>query len=157
MTDRMKGFGLVEVVLGSGIATAALFGVLMVASHSLRVSDHALREVQAAFLLEEGAEALRSLRDSGWGNISGLSTTTAHYLSFATGTPARFATTSQNAYIDGMFSRSFTVADVQRDGSDRIAASGVLDAGTKKFAVDVAWQERGATTTRTLELYLSDI
>ncbi|MDP3958180.1 MAG: hypothetical protein Q8Q36_01800 [bacterium] len=152
-----RGFGLVEVVLGSGIVTAALFGILTVASQSLRVSDRALREVQATFLLEEGAEAIRSMRDRGWENIAGLSTTTAHFLSFSTSTPARFATTSENSYIDGMFLRSFTVASVRRDGSDRIAASGALDPGTRKFTVEVAWQERGATTTKSLEFYLSDI
>ncbi|MEK7558365.1 MAG: hypothetical protein AAB507_00885 [Patescibacteria group bacterium] len=150
------GFGLVEVVIGSAIISLALLGVISVASNSLRVADHSLREAQAGYLLLEGGEALRSMRDISWTNINGLSTTTTYYLAFST-TTNRFATTSANSFVDGIFERSFTTSDVFRNGSDNITASGTYDSGTRKIRMNVSWRERGATTTTLTDFYLTNI
>lgn len=151
-----RGFGLIEIVVGSAIITLALFGILAVAQQSLRISDYSLKDMQAGFLAEEGAEALRNIRDLSWQNFYALPVSTTLYLSFTEGAASRFATTTANIYIDG-FERSFIVTPVYRDGSDRIAASGTLDTGTRKVQISVAWPNRGATTTKTIDLYLTDI
>jgi len=152
-----RGFALIEIVFAAAIVSLSLTGVLSVAQQSLRLSEFSLREAQAAFLLDEGAEAVRGMRDVQWTNISGLSTSTTYYLSFQSGANAGFATTTTNTYLDGIFERSVRVAEVYRDGNDRIASSGTLDTGTRKVRVEVSWQNRGATTTRAVELYLSNI
>lgn len=149
-----RGFGLIEIVVGSSIITLALFGILAVAQQSLRISDYSLKDVQAGFLAEEGAEAIRSIRDRSWQQFYSIPVSTTQYLSFAPGTA--FATTTANNYIDG-FERSFSVMPVYRDASDRIAVSGTLDTGARKVQVVVSWQNRGATTTKTLDFYLTDI
>ncbi|MBX4215437.1 hypothetical protein KW797_00580 [Candidatus Parcubacteria bacterium] len=155
---RTRGFALLEIVIGASIISLSLLGVLSVAKDSLRVSEHSLREAESRFLLEEGAEAIRSMRDNGWSALSGLATSSVYYLAFtAPTTTARFATSSQNTYIDGLFERSFTVSDVYRDSNDRIAPSGTQDSGTKKFTVNVSWWSRSATTTRTVQFYLSNV
>lgn len=152
-----RGFGLIEIVLGASIISLAFLAVLAVTWNALRYVDHALRETQAAFLLEEGGEALRSIRDTDWSLIADLAPETAYTLSFVTGANSRFATSTAPVLIDGIFDRRFTVAQVYRDGSDRIAPSGTLDTGTRKLHVDVSWQEPKGTTTRSVELFLSNL
>ena len=152
------GFGLVEIVIGSAIISLALLGVLSVAVNSVRVSEYSLREAQAGYLLLDGGEAVRSMRDISWANISGLSTTTTYYLTFSTSTAtSRFATTSTNIFVDGIFERSFTTKDVFRDGSDNISPTGTYDAGIRKIKMNVSWWNRGATTTKSAEFYLTNI
>lgn len=154
--NKMRGFGLIEVVFGSVIISLSLFGILSVTKNSLRVTDHALRSAQAGYLLLEGAEAVRSMRDISWINISGLSNGTTYYLTFSTITN-RFATSSVNILVDGIFERSFTVADVFRNGIDDIAPSGTQDDGTKKISMNVSWFNRNATTTKSADFYLTNI
>lgn len=152
-----RGFGLIEIVLGASIISLAFLAVLAVTFNALRYVDHALRETEAAFLLEEGGEALRSMRDTDWSLIAGLAPETTYTLSFVTGANARWATSTTPILIDGIFDRTFAAFPVYRDGSDRIAESGTLDAGTRRLRIDVSWQEPKGTTTRSVELFLSDI
>ena len=154
--NKGRGFGLIEVVFGSAIISLTLFGILSVAKNSLRVTDYALRSAQSGYLILEGAEAVRAMRDVNWINISGLTTATTYYLTFSTETN-RFATTSVNTLVDGIFERSFTLADVFRNGSDDIASSGTNDPGTKKITVNVSWFNRNSTTTKTVDFYLTNI
>lgn len=152
-----KGFGLLEIVIGVAIISLSVFGLLSVAQNSLRVSEYSLREAQAGYLLLEGAEAVRSMRDVAWSYVENLSTSVTYYLVYSTSTNT-FATTSTNTFIDGIFSRSFTVADVLRDGTTYdIAPSGIYDAGTKKITINVSWYNRNATTTKSLDFYLTNI
>jgi len=150
------GFGLVEIVIGSSILAATILGVLSVAKSSLEASERALRTTQAGFLLSEGAEVIRFFRDSSWQNIFLLSTTTVYRLSFSTSTN-KFSTTTSVIYTDSVFDRSFVARDVVRDGSGNIAASGTYDSGTKKIVMSVSWFNRQATTTKSVEFYISDI
>lgn len=153
---KKRGFGLVEIVLGSAIITSAFFGVLSVAKNSLRVNEVQLREAEAGYLLLEGEEAVRSMRDISWTNINGLSTTTTYYISFST-TTGRFSTSTQYQLIDSIFERSFTTSNVYRNGSDVISQSGTYDAGTRKINMNISWLNRNATTTITANFYLSNI
>ena len=153
---KNRGFGLIEVVVGSTIISLSLIGILSVISNSLHLVDNSLRKAQAGYLMLEGGEAVRSMRDISWANINGLSTTTTYYLTFSTPT-GRFATTSENTFIDGIFERSFTTADVFRNTSDDISLSGTYDAGIRKIRMNVSWWNRNATTTTTTDFYLTNI
>jgi len=153
-TINNTGFGLVEVIIGAAIISISLFGMVSLFSKSIQVSREVGKKVQAGFLLEEGLEAVRIIRDSDWDNISSLSTTTEHYLNFSGGS---WATTTDNMFIDGMFERKLIVDDVYRDGNDDITSSGTLDMGIKKITVEVSWLSRNATTTESASTYLSDI
>lgn len=154
-----RGFGLLEVVIGVAIISLAIFGLLSVAQNSLRVSEYSLREAQAGYLLLEGAEAVRFMRDVSWANIGNLSTSATYYISYST-TANTYATSTVNTFVDGVFSRSFTVADVNRDATSQdivTPPSGIYDAGTKKITVNVSWYNRNATTTKSLDFYLTNI
>jgi len=153
---QKKAFGLVEVVIASALLTLIVVGIQVVTQSALETSKKNLKETKAAFLLTEGAEAMRILRDNAWSNVSTLSTSTSYYLTFSTSTNNWRATTSPNT-IDNAYTRTVAVSDIVRDGSDNIATSGTYDSGTKKVSVNVSWQTLSGTTTKSLELYLSNI
>ncbi|HEY4511765.1 MAG TPA: type II secretion system protein [Candidatus Paceibacterota bacterium] len=149
-----SGFSMVEMVVGLGIlavAFSALFGTYRAyLKAALKTTD----TLKAAYLLEEGLESVRLLRDTGFtANIAPLASGTSYYLAWSGGT---WKSTTSAQTIDG-FSRSFRIASIYRDASQDIASSGTLDNNTKKVDMMVAWTGRGATTTETISTYLSNI
>lgn len=116
--------------------------------------------IAAAYLLEEGVEAVKTLRDRSWsGHVAPLSTGTGtssrHYLSFSTST-AEWSTAGSPEWIDGM-KRWFTLEEVDRDSDDDIVDSGTVDPGTRKLTVGVAWSDEGGTTTKEVTTYITDL
>lgn len=150
-----QGFGLIEIIIGSAIMSV---GMLMVVSSYTFYVRYALSNqynIQVAYILEEGVESMRFLRDTSWSkNIGVLSTTTPYYLAFTGG---YWATSTTPQYVDGKFLRSIAVSDVKRDANDKIASSGTYDPATKLVTVNVSFADRGATTTKTLSAYITDL
>lgn len=152
-----RGFTLVEALIASAVALVVILGVTSAFTQGLRASSNNTAHVQAAFLEEEGLEAVRLLRDDSWNtNIATQSAGVPFYLTY-NGTTWRATTTA--AYIDGRFFRAVTLDNVNRDNSsqDIVSSGGTLDANTKKVTVSVSWYEHGATTTRSLQTYLTNI
>lgn len=152
-----NGFGMLEIVIGAALISVSLFGVVAVSSASLKATENATHSIQAAFLLEEGMEVMRFLRDSGWNTyIAPLNTATPYYLNFSAG--AWTTTSSQVLDIDGIFERTFVINDVYRNIDDDIVTSGgTIDPNTKKITFSVSWSLRGITITKTISAYLTNI
>lgn len=149
------GFGIIEIIIGSAIISLSFLGLMAVANISLKVLEENSHNLKAAFLLEEGIEAVKILRDTDWSqNIATLSTGTNYYFEF-NGTT--WQATTNNTYIDGLFERRFVVENVYRDSNDDIAASGTVDPNTKKITVYVSWPEKGATKTKYISTYISNL
>ena len=128
---------------------------MTVAQKSIYVSRQAFHTTQAAFLLEEGAEAVRAFRDNAWSNIADLTVGTNYYPTFSGGTWTLSATPNSV----GIFTRTVSLANVNRDNttSDIVSAGGTLDTETKLITITVLWQEGGATVTKNLQFYIMDI
>lgn len=155
---RQRGFGLLEVVVGLSILSLSFFTLLLVGRNVVRLSSNTTRSLQTAFLLEEGMEALRSVRDQGWtSNIANLSLAPASYsLTFST-TTSLWLTTTTPEVIDQTFWRTFTISPVSRDTNDDITLSGgTLDPNTKKFTVTLVWRGAVSTTTSSISTYLTN-
>lgn len=145
---------IVEVLVAVSIITVSIITAMAVSQKSIYVSRQALHATQAAFLLEEGAEAVRILRDNAWSNISSLTTSTNYYPIFSSNT----WTLSETANTVGTFTRTVSVALVNRDNSTKdIGSAGTDDPGTKLITVTVSWPEGGTTITKTLQFYIMDI
>lgn len=158
MTDRFKrenGFGLVEIIVGSALISATLFALLGVAANAVRLSRETARLTQASFLVEEGIEAVKTIRDRGWTqNIMPLTTGSTYYISFATTT---WQTTTTPEIVNDIFHRSFTLDAVDRSSSDDIASSGTNDPNTRKVSVTVWWiGGRQTTTTEEAATYITN-
>jgi len=158
ITTHHAGFTIIEIVLGIGMITTFLVANAYYYKKILDVSQETTRSIQSGFLLEEGVESVKLMRDTGWAvNIATLTPGTTYYL-YWTGLTWTATTTPQ--LIESVFTRSFTLAPVNRDSLDNIVTSGgVLDAGTKKIVVNVQWISKGnkATTTKSVETYMMNL
>ncbi len=144
---------MVELLVASAILVTAFLGASAVAQKSLQVSRQSAHAAQASFLLEEGAEAVRVLRDNGWSNISSLAISSTYYPLYAAGT----WTLSVTPNTAGIFERTVAVSNVTRDSNSNIASTGTVDTHIKFFTVTVSWMEGASTITKTLSFYLTDI
>ncbi|TSC67827.1 MAG: Uncharacterized protein CEO19_32 [Parcubacteria group bacterium Gr01-1014_73] len=149
-----NGMSLVEVIVGAAIATLILSGLIAAYNLYFRTALANLRHVQAAFLAEESVETLRFLRDASWDNLNSLTVGATYYLTFYNG---NWQATTSNIFTDAIFERSFVLNNVYRDMSDDIAPTGTLDSNTKKATVFIAWSAGVATTTKSLNFYLTNL
>ena len=145
---------MVEIMVAISIITVSMLAMMIVAQKSIYVSSDALHSTQAGFLLEEGAEAVRILRDNAWSNISGLTAGTTYYPTFASNT-WNLSTTPNTV---GIFTRTVVLSNVDRDNTTQdISSVGTNDPGTKLVTVTLSWQESGGTITKTIQFYITDI
>ncbi len=160
-----RGFTIIEVIIATSIISITVFALMITAQKSIEISNRSLKESQANILLEEGAEAVKSIRDNSWVTISNLTIGSNYYLYFDTTNNVWTLNTSTNtpngfipAYpIDSTFSRIVVVSQVNRDTNDDIAATGTLDNGTKKITVTVSWPVPNSIISKSLDFYISDI
>jgi len=149
-----QGFGLIEVIVGVAIISVAFLGLMSVANLSFKILEKSSNNIKAGFLLEEGVEAVKIIRDSGWSNISSLSNGVNYYLNY-NGTT--WATTTTPVYMDNLFERTFVLNDVSRDINDDIADSGTVDPDTKKITISVSWKDGGGTITQSFSTYITNL
>lgn len=152
-TQYNRGIALVEILVASAILTGALLVILTSVQKSVELSRQSVEKLQASFLLEEGAEAVKIIRDGGWSGITTLSTANTYYIDYSSSTPSLTTTLTK---ID-QFTRTITVSDVYRDSNDDIANSGTLDSGTRKITVTVTWTSERGILTEALSFYISNI
>jgi Tfp pilus assembly protein PilV len=150
-----KGLTLVEVVIASAIILAAVLSLLGVHSLYLKIALSSGQTVKATYLLEESLEAVRFLRDSSWdANIATLTLGTNYGVVW---NGALWQLNSSNKWVDN-FERTVTLSAVYRDSSDDIVSSGgTLDTDTKLVVASVSWQSAGATTTRSISTYITNL
>lgn len=155
-TKYTKGIGLVEVVVGIGIFVAAVVAIIGGFRFFLSVGFANLDNVKAQFLLEEGFEAVRAMRDTSYDpNITDLIGAGTYYLEF---TDSTWATTTTATLIDGRFTRTISLSEVHRDSNDDIVASGgTVDPNTVEVTVAVAWDRRGITATKSVTGYVTNL
>ncbi len=159
---KFYGFGLVEVIIAIAIVSISLFALSNAANLAFLFVDESTREGRAAFLLEEGAEAVRTLRDVSWTQkIAPLTSGNTYYPVF--NVSWNLATTDPGA-IEGIFTRTAVFEDVyRRNSDDDIVDAGAadpktLDPGTKKVTIYVLWKKSGnKTTTRSLSTYITNL
>lgn len=150
------GMGLVEIVIGVSILSIGIMALISSYNVYVKFAFANQKNVEAGYLLEEGLEAVAFLRDKGWSaNIAPLSTTTTYYLTW---NGSNWATTTTAQYVDGEFLRKINIANVNRDGSDRISSTtGALDPNTKQITATVSYFQGHATTTKSASTYITNI
>ena len=150
------GFTIIEVLIACSIISIFIFALMSVASGGIKLSSLALKQTQASFILEEGVESVKSIRDSSWTNISNLTLGTEYYLTFNNTSNFGTLETTSNT-IDSTFTRKVVFSAVYRDANNDIASSGTLDTHAKKVTVTVSWVNSGVTSSKDLSFYLIDI
>jgi len=148
------GFMMVEVIVAISIIVVSVLAAMSVTQKSIFVSRQALHVKEASFLLEEGAESVRIIRDNSWNNISALNVGTDYYIIFL----GQTWTLSSTPSSVGIFTRKVNILNVNRNVStDDIANLGTYDPGTKLTTITVSWVDGGETLSKTLSFYIMDI
>ncbi|MBI1957591.1 MAG: hypothetical protein HYS44_04030 [Candidatus Niyogibacteria bacterium] len=148
------GFAILEIVISVGLIATALFALSGVARLAYRATTEASDRTRAGFLLEEGFEAIKTIRDTSWAAIENLTPDQSLYLVFSGG---QWSATTSPQTTDSIFTRSVVVRAVLRDASQNIAASGTNDPDTRKVEVSVAWNERGRMLVASSTTYVTNL
>ncbi len=154
LQKKQSGFFLIEVVVATALIAGVLISLLSLVQNTVEVSQRSLERTQASYLLEEGSESIKIIRDSGWSNISDLTDGTTYYLSWN----GSIWSTSTTASTVGAFTRTIVLSAVSRDANDDIVSSGgTVDTRTRKVTVTVIWTAPSGTQTESLVFYIADI
>jgi type II secretory pathway pseudopilin PulG len=162
-----KGFTIIEVIIACSIITITVFTLMSAASKGIELSGRSLRQTQANTLLEEGVEAVKTIRDDSWDTISALSLDAPYYLFYDINTNKWSLSSSMDTPIssiptypiDDIFSRQVVFSEVYRNNDDDIDEEdgSNLDDGIKKVTVTVSWHSSGSQVSKDLVFYLADI
>ena len=152
-----KGMGLIEIIIGTSIISLSMVGLIAAFNLFIDAGLKNTAKIQAVYLLEEGAEAIRYMRDSGWtANIDSLSKNSKYYLALES---SGWEATTTPVLIDDMFNRTFKIYDVYRRDSDSdIVASTspdskTIDQNTVEIWISVVWDDEEVNSTT----YLTNI
>ena len=78
-----RGVSLIEVIVASAVLFLALTGLVTAYNMFVRAGVSTVKTIQVSYLLEEGVEAVSSMRDFGWAaNIANLTSGSNYYLSW---------------------------------------------------------------------------
>lgn len=159
LRDRNSGSGMVEILVAIFIFTIVLGSLITASNQYLTGAGDNLKSAKAAYIAEEGVEAIKIIRDTDWDTVAALSNNTNYYLYWNTSSSTNntwYATTT-SSLVDTSFTRTFTLEAVYRDSNGKIQQSGTLDVNTRKLTVTVSWSARSATTTKSLSTYITNI
>ncbi len=150
-----KGLSLVEIVVASAIILVAVVALLNVHNLYLKIAFSNANAVKAAYLAEEGVEAVRWLREVSWAdNIATLSVGTNYGLARVNG---NWQVSVSNKYVEN-FERTISLSVAYRDANgDIVTSGGTLDPKTMLVVSSVSWPNGGATTTKSVSTYLTDL
>ncbi len=152
-----KGISVIEVLIASAVISLSIIYIANIYGSFVSISINNTAKVQAVFLLDEGVEAIKTMRGEKWSNIANTTIGTTYFLHWNTD---RWQATTSTSTIDGFFTRTFTSSAVKRDASTfniQTDGSGTVDTGTRKVDLTVSWAEKGATTTRTASMYIFNL
>lgn len=130
-----RGITAVEMLVGISILAVVFIAISFSIMQFINTGRDVADRTQALFLAEEGLEMVRYIRDAQWQHIADLTNGTTYYLEVTGGT---IATTTVPEVI-GIYTRSFMVSPVERDGNDDIVQSGTPDSTSKYVTATVSW------------------
>lgn len=131
--QKKQGQSLIELLIVVGLLAMLLPAISLSLIASREGKPQQERRIEAAQLIKESQEALRSIRESSWSNIE----TNGTYHPEHNGTTWSLALDPE--IINGI-TRSIMIEDVQRDENNQIVESGgAVDPSTKKFTITTSW------------------
>lgn len=153
-THKTKGSVAIEVLIGSVIISLALISSVLLMGKAMNITRQIMYEAKAAFLLEEGVESVKSIRDTDWSDISSLVESQVYYISWNNGSYQLSTTPS----VIGDFTKTVVFESVYRDSEDDIVSSGgTIDDGTRFVTVNVSWQNGESVLNKEISFYISNI
>lgn len=156
MQNMSKGISLVEVIIASSIISLSMIYIANVYGNFLKLSIENTDKVQAVFLLDEGVEAVKTMRNYAWSTVASSTAGTSYYLTWQN---SRWQSTTTLNLIDNKFIRKFTVVDVYRDATtlNIVTSGGVVNSDSKLVNIDISWNYKGATSSKQTSFYIFNL
>lgn len=156
---KNKGSLLIEVLVASAIISTAVIASLGVLGTMARLQYRNTARIQASFLIDEGIEAVKTLRNASWNSsIKNLAIGTKYYLYWNNHS---WNVSASSTVIDGQFSRYFTLYNVYRDVNFDIVASTTLgatiDQDMRGMVMSVDWVDEAGTSSKSIDTYLYNL
>jgi len=152
----VSGQTLVEVLIGITVGAIIIGGATGAIGLSLRSSLQNKSYQVVVSLNQELADNVTVFAEANWRNIYDLSKSPAQYYLIATSTGFIATTSTESIVADGtIYTRSFTVENVNRDISGNIATSGTDDPSTQKITINTTFNIGGEPITVGFIKYLS--
>lgn len=129
-----RGQTLIEILVAIGIASIILPALLtgFISSREGKVQQK--KRLEAVSILKETQEAIRSIREKGWINVS---TNGTYHPQIAADNSWELVTGLQ---VVGDFTRQLVISDVFRDATGAIVdTGGILDPSMKKVTTTISW------------------
>lgn len=155
LLNKRKGFSLIEVIVGAAIITVSVLAAVGAYNTYVVYALNNSKHVRAALLLEEGVEAVKFIRDSGWSTIESTPTDIPRYLLWDGGKWT--ISDTPMPYVDGVFDRSIMLEAVRRDGNSDISDSGSIDNNSRKLTVSLSYKAGQSTTTKSVSTYIMNL
>jgi len=157
-TKNSRGFALIEVIVGIGVAGAILAAFSTIAVQTKRVSRTNMRELQATMYLREAIETVKDLEQSNWAELADVGCL-APLMCRPQISGGAWTLVSGSETLDGdTLTRSLSWENVFRDQltfpNVIVETPGILDPNTKKVTARVTWNTGYAQRTETLETYV---
>lgn len=151
---RQQGITLIEVIVAVGIVAVAIVAIGFSVNAFVEARTALLHNTKALYLVEEGYEILRALRDDDWNTLDALSLDSPHYFDVSTTT---LAVSGTPEVIDGIYYRSFEFTAVYRDGNDDVTASTTPGATVDNDIREVEISVFGPNGTSSLTALISNL
>lgn len=155
--QNTKGFGILEVLIVSAILSVSMIGIMTAFTFYIKEGLKTTRKIQASYILEEGAEAIRYLRDESFStNIVPITTGSTYYI--ATSTTGWMATSTPTFFFDD-FTLMVSLEDVYRKDSDSdivplsYVGAKTIDPSIRKVILTTDW----ITSSSTMTTYIADL
>ena len=151
-----NGLTLIEIILASTIISLSMVFIASVYGNFLALSVGNTDKVQAVFLLDEGIEAVKTMRSYAWSTVASSTVGIDYYLVWSGG---RWQSTTTVSTIDGKFVRKFNVQNVYRDQStlNIVYTGGTSNSDSKLVNLDVSWNYKGATSSKQTSFYVFNV
>lgn len=146
---KEKGFGIIEVLIVSAILSFSMIGIMSAFGFYVKEGLKTTKKIEGAYILEEGAEAVRYMRDESY---------STNIVTLVSGTPYYIATSStgwSTSVMPTTFFEDFTLTikleDVYRKDIDSDIAeesyfgSKTLDPDIKKVILITDWTISSST------------
>lgn len=146
-----QGQSMIELIVALGLFAVLAAGLVLAYLDAHITGRQGVEESQATFLAREGLEAVRSIRNNQWNDL----TNGSHGLTKQNGY-WEFAGISEPGLL-GKFSRTIEIADAARDGGGNLVESGgSVDTETKAATATVSWMlSSGRSRSLSLATYIT--
>lgn len=153
---NQRGQSLIEIVVALALVAIVFVGSWRVISNSFDSIINETAGVKANFLVIEGLEGMRSIRDEDWNSL----TDGTWHFEFDESDPENkeLILVEGSEEVLGRYTRSIQVRSVRRDDQEKITTDDTyeIDTNTKLITVNVEWYESGKYRSDSESIYLTN-